>query len=304
MNTPDLPSFFFDNPANLDLPLFGSQPKAGLTTTMPTTNFQTKTRSFPALFSSCSLSLVSHVVIAFLGLMLTTAPQLPVYVMSLDLMPTFVAGPAASGASSNNAEVPVEETMAQVEPAPEPEPTPPPVEEKPVQPIPEPVPEKVKPIPQKPVQAPKKPTPPKIESSPAQTAEIAPPSLSNPVPSQTGTVSGKTSAATKSMGHGGSAGPVASAFGDAGGPSFVRRVMPKYPEMARRRGLEGMVVLRLVIGVSGELKDVQIVEGAERYFEEAALAAVKASRYAPATKNGQSIECSALLPIRFALRGS
>jgi len=99
-------------------------------------------------------------------------------------------------------------------------------------------------------------------------------------------------------------GPVGATFGDADGPRFVQRVMPRYPELARRRGREGLVLLRLVIGPGGELRDVQVVEGGGHGFDEAALAAVRTSLYAPAMRGGRGVECAALLPIRFALKGS
>jgi protein TonB len=106
-------------------------------------------------------------------------------------------------------------------------------------------------------------------------------------------------------GHGGgSEGPMEASFGDSDGPRFIQRVMPKYPELARRRGREGLVVLRLVIGPGGDLRDAQVVEGGGHGFDEAALAAVRASVYAPATREGRGMECAALLPIRFALKGS
>ena len=105
-------------------------------------------------------------------------------------------------------------------------------------------------------------------------------------------------------GAGAGGGPVGASFGDADGPSFVRRVMPSYPELARRRGREGLVLLRLVIGPGGELRDVQVVEGGGHGFDEAALTAVRASVYAPAMREGRGVECAALLPIRFALKGS
>ncbi|SFL30079.1 protein TonB [Desulfomicrobium norvegicum] len=106
-------------------------------------------------------------------------------------------------------------------------------------------------------------------------------------------------------GHGeGHRWPMEASFGDADGPRFIQRVMPKYPELARRRGREGLVVLRLVIGPGGDLRDAQVVEGGGHGFDEAALAAVRASVYAPATRGGRGMECAALLPIRFALKGS
>ncbi len=103
-------------------------------------------------------------------------------------------------------------------------------------------------------------------------------------------------------GGGGGAGPVSARFGDADGPRFVQKVVPKYPELARRRNREGRVLLRLVIGPQGQLEDAQVVEGCGHGFEEAALAAVKASIYAPAMRDGQGVESMAFLPIRFALK--
>lgn len=100
------------------------------------------------------------------------------------------------------------------------------------------------------------------------------------------------------------AAPVSAAFGDSDGPRFVRRVLPQYPEIARRRGREGRVVLRLVIGAGGELKDAAVVEGGGHGFGEAALEAARASAYAPAVRGGRSVECTAMLPVRFSLKGS
>lgn len=106
------------------------------------------------------------------------------------------------------------------------------------------------------------------------------------------------------FGAGAGSGPVSAGFGASDGPRFVRRVQPRYPELARRGGREGRVVLRLVIGTGGELKGVEVVEGGGYGFEKAALAAVRASEYAPAVRGGRPVECAALLPIRFSLRGS
>ena len=105
-------------------------------------------------------------------------------------------------------------------------------------------------------------------------------------------------------GTGAAGGPVGASFGDGDGPRFVQRIVPRYPELARRRGREGVVLLRLVIGSGGELRDARVVEGGGHGFDEAALAAVRASVYAPAMRGGQGVECAALLPIRFALKGS
>lgn len=91
-------------------------------------------------------------------------------------------------------------------------------------------------------------------------------------------------------------------FGDADGPRFVKRVMPRYPDSARRRGREGLVVLRLSIDADGVLRDIRIVEKAGFGLDEAALEAARASTYAPARRFGRPVRCEVLLPVRFALK--
>ncbi|GAB6113186.1 hypothetical protein JCM14713_29440 [Desulfomicrobium salsuginis] len=158
-------------------------------------------------------------------------------------------------------------------------------------------------------------------SSHAQAVETAQPSLSaaEPAPHQGAALNSTALATAGGLGQdfgGGASGPghsptgggigtapVNAAFGDSDGPRFVRRVLPRYPEAARRKGREGRVVLRLVIGACGELKDAAVVEGGEHGFEEAALEAARASVYAPAVRGGRAVECAAMLPIRFSLKG-
>ncbi len=67
-------------------------------------------------------------------------------------------------------------------------------------------------------------------------------------------------------------------------------------------GKEGTVTLRLSIDERGHLQHVELLAGAGPDFEEAALAAVRASRYHPARHNGAPVPSRALLTIRFALR--
>jgi protein TonB len=98
------------------------------------------------------------------------------------------------------------------------------------------------------------------------------------------------------------AGPVVTQFGSATGPAFLRRVLPVYPEQARRRGQEGKVVLRLCIDARGNLLQVTVLEGAGFGFDEAAVDAVKRSSFRPATISGKTVDCIARLPIRFVLR--
>lgn len=91
-------------------------------------------------------------------------------------------------------------------------------------------------------------------------------------------------------------------FGSLHGPKFIHREIPVYPQIARRLGKEGKVVLRLTINEKGELINVEVIENAPYGFTESALEAVKKSKFYPATKDGKPIACRAILPIRFVLK--
>jgi protein TonB len=77
---------------------------------------------------------------------------------------------------------------------------------------------------------------------------------------------------------------------------------PEYPLRARRLHKEGRVLLRLHLDPAGEVRVAEVVESAGYGFDESAVAAVKSSRFRPATQNGVPVACLALLPVRFELQ--
>jgi protein TonB len=91
-------------------------------------------------------------------------------------------------------------------------------------------------------------------------------------------------------------------LGSSGAPSFLHRVEPVYPFVARRIGKEAEVTLRLYIDATGKLERVEIVRDAGYGFSKAARAAVESSSYRPATRNGAAVASSALITIRFVLQ--
>lgn len=91
-------------------------------------------------------------------------------------------------------------------------------------------------------------------------------------------------------------------FGEAGAPSFLRRVVPKYPRQSVARREEGVVVLLLSLDERGVLLDVSVEQSAGFRLDEAAIQTARASTYKPATVNGKAQACRARLPVRFRLR--
>ncbi|MHC1729732.1 MAG: TonB family protein [Syntrophobacteraceae bacterium] len=107
----------------------------------------------------------------------------------------------------------------------------------------------------------------------------------------------------KGIGAGSGMGSFDTAFGAGDGPRFVTRVTPRYPTRAKDQRKEGTVLLSLTIDERGRLLNVEILKGAGLGFDEEAVRAVRASAFAPATRNGERVKCRAQLPIRFVLQG-
>ena len=77
---------------------------------------------------------------------------------------------------------------------------------------------------------------------------------------------------------------------------------PTYPEIARRRGEEGRVVLRVSVSADGMPLDVEVMgSSGHPSLDAAALSAVRQWRFIPATQAGKSLPAVAEVPIRFHL---
>lgn len=85
-------------------------------------------------------------------------------------------------------------------------------------------------------------------------------------------------------------------------PVLVKRVDPRYPEQARRLGLNGDVALRAVVEASGSIGRIEIVTGAPFGMTEAAVDAVRKWTYRPARVNGQPVAVWKVIRVRFAMR--
>jgi len=91
-------------------------------------------------------------------------------------------------------------------------------------------------------------------------------------------------------------------FGSGNGPSFLSRVDPNYPLVARRMGREGKVLLRLTLDERGKLLHVDVLENPGYGFADAAVEAVRKSRFQPARINERPVASRVRLSIRFALQ--
>jgi protein TonB len=84
-------------------------------------------------------------------------------------------------------------------------------------------------------------------------------------------------------------------------PEVLKRVVPKYPEIARKAGIEGRVFLHLLIGRDGRVQDVKFIKGPP-VFKEAAMQAGKEFLFTPAMQNDKPVRVWMALPLTFSLR--
>lgn len=84
-------------------------------------------------------------------------------------------------------------------------------------------------------------------------------------------------------------------------PRPKNQVKPTYPKNARRAQKEGKVVLQATIGLDGIPKEIVALTELGFGFEQAAIDALKKTRYFPAEKNGKKVKGRFNIPFEFKL---
>ena len=78
---------------------------------------------------------------------------------------------------------------------------------------------------------------------------------------------------------------------------------PRYPLAARERGLEGVVVLSVLVRPDGRVDDATVAASSGApVLDDAALNAVRTWLFTPATRGGRPVESIVEVPLRFTLR--
>jgi protein TonB len=90
--------------------------------------------------------------------------------------------------------------------------------------------------------------------------------------------------------------------GEVARPLKIFSPKPQYTELARRAGLEGVVILQAVIDKQGEVGDVEVLRGLPLGLSESAVAAVERWRFEPATLRGQPVKVYLSLTVKFNLQ--
>jgi protein TonB len=86
-------------------------------------------------------------------------------------------------------------------------------------------------------------------------------------------------------------------------PGFVSFSKPEYPPLAKRLGVEGTVVVGVLVDEAGQVREARLVKGVSQNvgLNEAALRAARTARYRPATVAGVRVRTWVNLTIPFKL---
>jgi protein TonB len=85
---------------------------------------------------------------------------------------------------------------------------------------------------------------------------------------------------------------------------ILARPEPKYTEAARHVGVQGVVVLKVLLGVDGQIERIRVVRRLPYGLTENAMRAACEIKFKPALKNGQQVPMWASMEYGFSLAKS
>ena len=86
-----------------------------------------------------------------------------------------------------------------------------------------------------------------------------------------------------------------------GGLGEIQRKI-KYPEIARKAGVEGRVILQFIVDENGNVTEPAVVRGIGAGCDEEALRVVRQARFKPGKQRGKAVKVKMALPITFKLK--
>ena len=85
-------------------------------------------------------------------------------------------------------------------------------------------------------------------------------------------------------------------------PRPIYQQKPRYPDLARRAGIEGQAVVKALVDIDGSVMDAQILKSSgNQMLDESALAAARQWRFSPAKQRDKFVRVYVSIPINFRL---
>jgi protein TonB len=86
-----------------------------------------------------------------------------------------------------------------------------------------------------------------------------------------------------------------------GGLAAIQKQI-KYPEIAKKAGVEGRVIVQFIVDEQGAVVDPHVVRGIGAGCDEEAVRAVQQAKFEPGKQRGKAVKVKMSLPITFKLR--
>ncbi len=84
-------------------------------------------------------------------------------------------------------------------------------------------------------------------------------------------------------------------------PEVIKRVEPVYPDLARKAGIEGMVVVKVLINTKGDVEKVEVIKS-HPMLDDAAVAAAKQFKFKPGKQRDRYVKVWMTIPFTFKLK--
>ena len=84
-------------------------------------------------------------------------------------------------------------------------------------------------------------------------------------------------------------------------PRIIHWAKPNYPEIARRAQIEGTVIVKVLVGPDGSVKDAQVLQGINPMLNTAALEAARKCKFIPGKQRNIPVKAWMALPFAFRL---
>ena len=84
-------------------------------------------------------------------------------------------------------------------------------------------------------------------------------------------------------------------------PVVIESAKPRYPELARKAEVEGVVVVMVTIDEAGRVINVWIAESSAEVLNESAIEAAYKFRFTPAKQRDVAVKATISIPFRFSL---
>ena len=90
-------------------------------------------------------------------------------------------------------------------------------------------------------------------------------------------------------------------------PKLLEQVQPEYPLLAKKAGVEGTVLIRLIIGAEGRVQKAEVLtvlppKAKGVGLEDEAIKAVMQWKFSPALSGGKPVRVFYNVPVKFVLR--